>query len=237
MSAQPKSFCPANSLLHVINELHSLEPADLDSIGSRCRWQRFQTGDTVLRHDDASDSIFFIVEGTVRLTYFAASGHEVILRDLGAGELFGELAAIDGQHRSATGIVKADALLAILPAEALNLLMRSNPQIAIALLRRMTALVRSLTERVVDFSTLAVRHRLHIALLKLAVDHMTQPNHAVISPVPTHTDLANLISTHREAVSRELSELVREKLIHRGDRYLEVLDVRKLEEMVREVRG
>lgn len=228
---------PANSLLGVIQEFHALSRADLDSIGSRCRWQRFTTGNVVLRHQDASNSIFFIIEGTVRLTYYALSGQEVILGDLIAGEMFGELAAIDGQRRSATAVVKADALLAVLPADAFIELIRTNHPIALALLRRLTALVRRLTERVVDFSTLAVRHRIHVALLSLAKDHMTLPNQAVIAPAPTHTDLANLISTHREAVTRELGELVREKLIRRGDHCLMVLDVGRLEEMVRQVRG
>lgn len=237
MPNQIKHSVPANSLLRVVRELHALSEADIESIGSRCRWLRYSAGDIVLRYNDESDSIFFIVEGTVRLTYYAASGQEVILGDLCAGELFGELAAIDGQRRSATGIVKSDALLAVLSSDAFRDLIRNNHQLSIAMLRRVTTLVRRLTERVVDFSTLAVRHRIHVALLRLATDHMTQPNQAVISPAPTHTDLANLISTHREAVTRELNELVRKKLIRRGNHCLEVLDVRKLGEMVREVRG
>ena len=228
---------PANSLLKIIHEFQTLSATDLDSIGNRCRWQRYPAGDIVLRYQDVSDSIFFIIEGTVRLTFYAVSGQEVILGDLIAGEMFGELAAIDGQRRSATGVVKTDALLAILPAPAFLDLLRTNHDIAMAILRRLTCLVRRLTERVVDFSTLAVRHRIHVALLRMARDHMTLPNQAVIAPAPTHCDIANMISTHREAVTREISELVREKLIRRGDHSLEILDVDKLEEMVREVRG
>ena len=214
-----------------------ISTADLDSIGSRCRWQRYTAGEIVLRYQDASDSIFFIIEGSVRLTYYAVSGQEVILGDMVAGEMFGELAAIDGQRRSATGVVKTNALLAIMPASAFLDLLRTNHDIAMAILRRLTCLVRRLTERVFDFSTLAVRHRIHVAILRLAREHMTRPNQAVITPAPTHCDIANMISTHREAVTREFGELAREKLIRRGDHSLEVLDVARLEEMVREVRG
>lgn len=237
MLTKVKTCTPASSLLRVIDEFHGLLPADLESIGARCRWQRFAAGEVVLRHQDASDQIFFIVEGTVRLTFYAMSGQEVILGDLDAGEMFGELAAIDGMRRSATGVVKADALLAIMPADAFLSLLRTNHDIAFAILRRMTRLVRRLTERVVNFSTLAVRHRIHVALLQLARQHRTLPNQAVIAPAPTHNDLASLISTHREAVTRELSELVREKLIRRGDHCLEVLDMDRLAAMVHEVRG
>ena len=242
MVTKVKPSCPANSLLKIIHEFQAMSAADIDSIGNRCRWQRYRAGDVVLRYQDSSDSIFFIIEGTVRLTYYAVSGQEVILGDLVAGEMFGELAAIDGQRRSATGVIKTDALLAIMPAPAFLALLQSNNEIALAILRRLTRLIRRLTERVFDFSTLAVRHRIHVALLRLAKEHLTHPNQsnpnqAVITPAPTHTDLANMISTHREAVTRELSELVRERLIRRGDHSLTVLDIDKLESMVREVRG
>lgn len=228
---------PASSLLKVVCEFADLSGAELEDIGSRCTWHRYVEDEVVLRYQDASDSIFFIVEGSVRLTYYSRSGQEVILGNLCAGDMFGELAAIDGQRRSATGIVKVDALLAVMPASAFLQLLETNSVISVAILRRLTRLIRHLTDRVVDFSTLAVRHRIHVALLQLAKAHPSLPNQAVITPAPTHTDLASLISTHREAVTREISELVRQQLIQRGERCLVVLDVRKLQRMVQEVRG
>ena len=237
MLTKVKSCTPANSLLRVIDEFHKLSASDLDSIGNRCRWQRCRAGEIILRCQDDSDSIFFIVEGSVRLTFYAMSGHEVILGELMAGEMFGELAALDGQRRSATGVVKIDALLAVMPAHVFLDLLRTDSEIAFAILQRLTRLVRRLTERVVDFSTLAVRHRIHVALLRMAQDHRTLPNQAIISPAPTHCDLASLISTHREAVTRELNDLIRNKLLQRGDHSLVVLDMDRLTEMVREVRG
>lgn len=237
MLTKVKPFTPANALLRVIDEFHGLSTTDLDSIGNRCRWQRSRAGEVVLRYQEDSNSIFFIVEGSVRLTFYAMSGQEVILDELTAGEMFGELAAIDGLRRSATGVVKTDALLAVMPAPVFLDLLRSNGEIAFAILRRLTRLIRRLTERVVDFSTLAVRHRIHVALLRMAQDHRTLPNQAIISPAPTHCDIASLISTHREAVTRELNDLVREKLLQRGDHSLLVLDMNRLTEMVREVRG
>jgi CRP/FNR family cyclic AMP-dependent transcriptional regulator len=228
---------PANSLLKVVREFSGLSVADLDGIGSRCTWHRYAADHIVLRHQDTSDSVFFIIEGSVRLNYYSRSGQEVILSDLAAGDMFGELAAIDGERRSATGIVKVDVLLAVMPAAAFLTLLETKSAIAVAILRHLTHLVRQLTERVVDFSTLAVRHRVHVALLRLAKANLTAPNQAIISPAPTHTDWANQISTHREAVTREIGKLVRERLIRRADHCLIVLDVERLEKMVLEVRG
>ncbi len=201
MLTRVKPFAPANSLLRMIDEFHALSATDLDTIGHRCRWQRCRAGEVVLRCQDASDSIFFIVEGSVRLTSYAMSGHEVIFGELMAGEMFGELAAIDSQRRSVTGVVKTEALLAVMPPAVFLDLLRSNGEIALAVLQRFTRLVGRLTERVVVFSTIAVRHRIHAALLRMAQEHRTLPNQALISPAPTHCDLASLNSTHREAVT------------------------------------
>lgn len=237
MLTKSKPAAPANTLLAVIREFHALPPTDLETIGARCQWRRYGAGEVVLRYQDSGDCIYFIVEGTIRLTFYSVSGHEVILGDLPAGEMFGELAAIDGQRRSATGVARTDALLAAMPAHVFRALIQESPQIAMAILCRLAGQVRRLTERVFDFSTLAVRNRIHAALLRLAKDRMTTPNQAVITPAPTHIDLANLISTHREAVTRELNDLVRDHLIRREDHSLIILDVAKLAKMVHEVRG
>ena len=115
--------------------------------------------------------------------------------------------------------------------------MYSNRLIAETILKRLTGQVRRLTERVYDYSTLAVRNRIQSELLRLARNHMTSTNVAVISPSPTQTEIANLVSTHREAVSRELNNLVRSNLILRQGHDLHVLDIAKLTQMVNEARG
>jgi CRP/FNR family cyclic AMP-dependent transcriptional regulator len=237
MLTKTKCCGPANSLLAVITEFRALQAADLDAIGSRCQWRRAIAGEVVLHYQDDGSSIFFIIEGTIRLTHYAKSGHEVILGELNAGDMFGELAAIDGQRRSATVVARTDTLLAVMPAAAFLDLLRTSHPIAMATLRRLSGQVRRLTERVFDFSTLAVRNRIHAALLQLAKDQVTGTNQAIITPVPTHIDLANMISTHREAVKREFNELVRDKLIRREEHSIVILDIERLRRMVHAVRG
>ncbi|MFT5533609.1 MAG: CRP/FNR family cyclic AMP-dependent transcriptional regulator [Burkholderiaceae bacterium] len=237
MLTKTKRAGPANSLLAVITEFRALQPADLDDIGRRCQWRRATAGEVVLHYQDGGDSIFFIIEGTIRLTHYAKSGHEVILGELSAGDMFGELAAIDGQRRSATGVARTDTLLAVMPAAAFLDLIQTNHPIAMATLRRLSGQVRRLTERVFDFSTLAVRNRIHAALLQLAKSQAVGANQAIITPAPTHIDLANMISTHREAVTRELNELVRDKVIRREEHSIVILDIERLRRMVHAVRG
>ncbi len=95
--------------------------------------------------------------------------------------------------------------------------------------------MRSLSDRVVEFSTLAVRNRIHAELLRLSRDHMTTGNAALIAPAPTHAEISSRISTHREAVSRELSEMARNGVVERRDGGLFIPDVDRLAQLLRDV--
>lgn len=227
----------AHAMLAVIKEFQCLSPEDIEMVAAACQWHRYESGNEIVRYHDHTNSAFFIVQGEIRVMYHALSGQEVILCDLPAGEMFGELTAIDGHPRSATVIAKSSVLLASMPAIDFQHLVYSNQQIAETILKRLTGQVRRLTERIYDYSTLAVRNRIQAELLRLAKNHMTSPNAAVISPAPTQTEIANLVSTHREAVSRELNHLVKNKLILRKGHDLYVLDISRLAEMVNNARG
>ena len=149
--------------------------------------------------------------------------------------MFGELAAIDGHTRSATVIAKKDSVLASLPTQSFLDLTYSNKEVYLAVLKRLTSQVRHLIDRVYSLSTLKVSDRIRTELLRLAKTHPAAPNRGVISPIPTHAELASRISTHREAVTRELNELARQKVIARTGRDLHILDMIRLGQMDRVV--
>ena len=157
--------------------------------------------------------------------------------DPSAGAMFGEFAAIDGQPRSASVVALADSLIAAMPANVFCEVLQAHPATAAATLKQLTRQIRVLTERVFEFSTLAVNNRIHAELLRLARDHMQSENTATISPAPTHKDIASRVSTHREAVTREINALARAGLIERRRGMLIIRDVTRLTRMVREVLG
>lgn len=227
----------ATAMLSVIREFQCLSPSDIEMVATACQWHRYEAGNEIVRYHDHTNSAFFIIQGEIRVMYHGLSGQEVILCDLPTGEMFGELTAIDGYPRSATVIARTSVLLASMPALDFQNLVYSNRQIAEIILKRLTGQVRRLTERVYDYSTLAVRNRIQAELLRLARNHMISANAAVISPAPNQTEIANLVSTHREAVSRELNHLVKNNLIMRQGHDLHILDIVKLQEMVDAARG
>jgi len=223
--------------LTVIREFKYFSATDLAMVAQLLQTQHFLAGEEIVRYLDHSDNVFFVLEGGVRIRYFGYSGDEVILCDLSQGEFFGELTAIDGQPRSATVVTRSDSLLAVMSNQASIQLVHESPVFCMAIMQHLAGQVRRLTERVFDFSTLAVRNRIHAELLMLARQHMDSPNTATIKPVPTHAELACFVSTHREAVTRELSELAKDQLIQRTGHELRVLDVERLRKMVDLARG
>jgi CRP/FNR family transcriptional regulator, cyclic AMP receptor protein len=112
--------------------------------------------------------VFFIASGNVRVTIYSVAGKAVSFNDLGLGEVFGEYPAIDRGPRSASVEARSTCLIASLPAEHFRELLRSEPGVAQALLPRLVRTIRALTTRVYEFSTLAVKNRIHAELLRLA---------------------------------------------------------------------
>ncbi|MCG8693042.1 MAG: Crp/Fnr family transcriptional regulator [Minwuiales bacterium] len=223
--------------LRGINLFADLADSDLDAIAMRCRWRRFQPDQHIIGHLDDTQDVFFVVTGQVQAKIFSMSGKEVTFRDIRAGEMFGEFSAIDGEPRSSNVVATAESLIAFMPAQVFWDVLMEYPKVAAVTLKKLTAQIRMLSERVFEFSTLAVKNRIHAELLRLARDGMQSDNTAVISPAPTHADLASRVSTHREAVTRELNHLSRGGLIERRSGKLVIHDVERLSRLVQEVLG
>lgn len=223
--------------LGAIDIFRNLPPEDLAGLAELCTWSKYESHQEIVGYLDESRQVFFLTEGTARAIIYSLSGKEVTFRDIDAGEMFGEFAAIDGQPRSASVEALAPCLVATLSAERFWEVLRDHPRVAEATLQRLTRQIRALTERVLEFSTLAVKHRIHAELLRMAHDHMGDDGTASISPAPTHHEFASRISTHREAVTRELNHLTRTGLIERRDHRLIIRDVSALTHMVESVSG
>jgi CRP-like cAMP-binding protein len=225
----------AGSGLGVVSIFSGLSDHELAAVAKRCRWRQFTREQQIVHAEDDTDDVYFIAAGTVRAEVYSSSGRAVTFRDLGPGEVFGELSAIDHKPRSANVVALNDVTIASVSANEFWHLIREYPPIAEAALHRLAALVRSLSDRVVEFSTLAVRNRIHAELLRLGRDHMTTENSASIVPSPTHAEIANRISTHREAVSRELSDLGRSGIVERCEGGLLIPDIKRLAQLLKEL--
>lgn len=220
-----------------IEIFEGLSPAERERVAQSCQWRRYGPNEQIIRYQDRTRDVYFIASGNVRATIYSASGKEVTFRDLNAGEIFGELSAIDAEPRTAYVVALTPTTVASLSAESFWEVLLTHPSVAAAAFKRLTRLIRLLCDRVVEFSTLPVRTRLHVELLRMAHQHMRSANSAAISPLPTHAEIANRLSTVREAVSRELAQLTHGGLIERSGDTLLVHDVEALHRLVAEAQN
>jgi CRP-like cAMP-binding protein len=231
----PASPDKAAAALAAVEIFRDLKPAALASVAHRCAWRSYQPEQQIMGQADETREVHFIVAGRVRANLYSPDGHEVTFRDLGVGEMIGELAALDPAPRSANIVALAPTTTASLKANEFSLVLRDHPEVAAATLRRLVRLVRALSDRVYEFSTLAVRNRIQAELLRLGRDGKTAGNTARIEPAPTHAEIASRIATHREAVTRELGELARAGLVERDGTALVIRDVGRLARLVETV--
>jgi CRP-like cAMP-binding protein len=215
----------------------ALQPDALAAVHRRCSWRRYEPGEPIVGYLDASDDVFFVTSGEVCVTIYSLAGKAVSFRNLRTGDVFGEYAAIDGEPRSASVEARTSCLVASMPAKEFRKLLKTEPVVAQAVIKELVRNVRTLTKRVYEFSTLAVNNRIQAELLRLAGLGTREGKGARISPAPTHAEIASRVSTHREAVTRELNRLSRVGIIERRSGALVVHDLDRLAAMVNEMTG
>ena len=205
--------------------LSRLAEADRAALAARWTVRHYQRDEMIIAHDESGRDVFFVLEGRARATAFSERGRAVAYRDMEPGDIFGELAAIDGRARSASVVALEAMRAARLPEAAFRDIVDARPTFTWALLQHLSGEMRRMTDRIYEFSTLVVRKRLIRELLRLAEESEQAEGRAAIAPAPTHFDLAARISTHREAVSREMSALAKRKLIERRGGSLVIRDL------------
>jgi CRP/FNR family cyclic AMP-dependent transcriptional regulator len=224
--------------------LSRLGEAELAALSGRWAAHDYRHGELIIAHGDSGRDVFFLLEGRARVTLFSEDGREIAYRDLAPGDIFGELACIDGKARSASIVALETARAARLRASAFRELVQTHPQLAWSLLEHLSALLRRMTDRVYEYSTLVVRERLILELVRRA-DEAGPPvgisgtggtgatdGQVCLDPAPTHFELAAAISTHREAVSREMSTLAKRGLIAKRGNRLVLSDLAALQALV-----
>jgi CRP-like cAMP-binding protein len=205
-------------------------------IGAQCAWRTYRAGQQIISREARDRHVYMIVSGRVRVAVYSASGREVAFRDVGAGMTFGEIAAIDGEPRSANVEALEDSMIASMPTQLFWQLLEKHPQVMAKVVKALAATIRSLSERLFELSTLGIQNRVHAEILRLAKAAGIDRGRAAIDPAPKHVDIASRISVNREQVTKELSAMARQGLVVKSGRVLVVPDIAKLEKLVSDVR-
>ncbi|PTW62459.1 CRP-like cAMP-binding protein [Breoghania corrubedonensis] len=229
-----KSVGQCGRSLRSFGIFEKLSKGALDRLSAACHWSAYDDGEEIVPYLDDHDDVYFLASGTARVMLYSRTGKAVAFRIIEAGDIFGELAAIDHAPRSARVEASSACVVARLPAEIFRMAMRDEPCVMEAVARHLVSQVRELTARVFAFSTLSVKTRIQSEILRLAGDPPDDAVRVLIPRFPTHGDLAVRVSTHREAVTREIGSLARQGVLSRAGRDLEIIDIARLRAMVEE---
>jgi CRP-like cAMP-binding protein len=210
----------------------TLSEATLKAFDGRVRWAKFEESELVIDYDDSSNDVYFIISGQVRVLYRTITGKEVILGEMGAGQFFGELSAIDAIGRSANVTALNRSQMCIMSGPVFMELVTHTPSVCRQILTILASRIRFLNTRLAEHSFLQTKHRLYAELIRLSQPRSGHPGQRVVTPPPFHHDLAARIGCRREAVSRELSALEKEGLVSKTRGALALINPEELNKRI-----
>jgi CRP/FNR family transcriptional regulator, cyclic AMP receptor protein len=201
-------------LLRSVSIFENVSDEALRNLGRAIRVRDYPTESLIFSQDDSGNALFIIVSGRVKVSIVGASGREAVLCFLHAEDFFGEMALLDGMPRSANVMTTEPSRLAILEREAFLRCIQKRPEIAINVLTELSKRLRKADEIISNLALLDVYGRVARALIDLAEqDGMRTPGGIVIARMPSQKDLASLVCTSRETVSRVINEFKQRGLL------------------------
>ena len=200
---------------------------ELARIAALARERSFSRNQLIFAKGDSATGMMAVVSGGVRIVSYSADGKEIILRMVGPGEVFGEIALIDGGERTAEARAMEATKLAFLDRDDFLPFLEANPKLCIDLLNVLCQRLRSTSEQLEDFSFLDLRVRLAKCLSHLADEKGAAPGAGVTLSLSQQV-LAAMVGTSREAVNKRLREWEEEGLLSLGRGSVTVKDVEAL---------
>ncbi|MGM0563121.1 MAG: cAMP-activated global transcriptional regulator CRP [Pseudomonadota bacterium] len=168
----------------------------------------------IINEGDVCDTLYYVVEGSVRVVQEDTDGREIVLAYLNTGDFFGEMGLFsDDEHRSAKVVARSDCSIAEMTYEQFRQIAQSDPELVFSLASQLSSRLRKTTQKVVDLAFLDVTGRIAHTLLDLArePDAMTHPDGMQIRI--TRQELAKIVGCSREMAGRVLKELEDDGLI------------------------
>jgi len=178
---------------------------DLIKIENTMSTRTFPKNSMIVLEEEYGDTVYIVKTGTIKITRLNDEGKEVILALMGSGEFFGELAALDGEARSANALAQEECILYLFNRSDFIDLLKHNNKIAFNLLSELAKRIRHSDQQIEALSLDDAEHRIGVCILNLAEDNgVIRKGQVTIQKLPFQQDIANIAGTSRETVSRVL---------------------------------
>ncbi|WGG51378.1 Crp/Fnr family transcriptional regulator [Rugamonas sp. DEMB1] len=226
-AAEPKSV---QVHLRKIPLLAGLSDEEMLRFKGELRFRQYGKRDIVLQKGGAGDGLLFLLSGQLQVIDVTEDGRAIGLRMLAPGDFFGEIAVINGSQRTASVVAMSAVLVAFLPAPAALHLFSHSPSVASQMLRHLAAKIQRDSEFRSLLSINNTSRRLYTFLVQMKTTQPGQPD--VVENLPTHQDIANMINTSRETVTRALTALTAQGIVQKDTHRLLIVDPQALQKLV-----
>jgi CRP/FNR family cyclic AMP-dependent transcriptional regulator len=203
-----------------------LSKEDMQRVKGELRFKQFNRRDVVLQKGGLGDSLLFLLSGQLQVIDVTEDGRAIGLRMLNQGDFFGEIAVINAATRSASVVALSNVLVAFLPSATALYLFAHSPNVAKVILRHLADKIQRDSEFRALLSINNTSRRIY-AFIELS-KKMAPDNMEIIENLPTHQDIAMMINTSRETVTRALLQLTQQGIVEKN---LHKLIIRKPEEL------
>ena len=206
---------PVLESLAAIPFFAGLDAAALERLTGSMRTRRFRRGEVIFHVGDPGDALFVIVSGDVKISLPSETGDEAILATLRPGDVFGELALLDGAPRSASATALGPTETVVLPRDRFRELIAQEAGVRDALLAAIAGELRRLTRHVEELHFLDITGRLAARLVRLAEEGGTATSDGAIRLRAnlTQADLAAMVGCTRQSVNKLLGQFTDDGLL------------------------
>ena len=199
---------------------------DLKLATSLMRVRNVARREIVCRKDETADGLYLLFSGSLQAVDIAEDGREIGLNLIGPGSFFGELSVIDGLPRSAHIVALQPSVVGVIPQAAAREIFYKLPATAEAMMRHLTELVRNLSNYRALLAIPNAQQRVYALLQQLG---RRMPGGLTVIPnLPKQQEVAIMINTSRETVSRAVAQLVAMGVLEKDYRRLIVRDPQRL---------
>lgn len=237
----PMSEAPSVDPRRLLTDLwlfRGLGEAELERLTRHLHRRRFQRGEPIFRKGDPGDSVMAVGSGRVRISSSSAEGRTAILNYINPGEIFGEIALLDGKERTADAYAAEATELLVLSRRDFLPLLERRPELCMRLIDVLCDRLRRTSEQVEDLTFLVGKLRVAKALLRFAASHGrgTKTGGVRIDMELPQKELGENTGMTRENVNKILSEWRRAGLLDENEKQIiTIVDRDRFERMVADI--
>ena len=213
--------------------LGKLNPNEIDALLSYARVERYPAGREIFAKGSPGQSLMAVLRGRVKISSLSDDGKEAVFTIVNAGDIFGEMAILDGEERSADATAMTDCELLVLSRRDLLPILESRADLCMVLLKVLCRRLRQTTEQVEDVMFRHLESRIAKALLQLVESIGLRPLHS--PSVELHVsqrELGNMAGGSRESVNKILQNWQRRGLIDLSKGSIIIRNIQAIERLI-----